>query len=797
MKGNAAMIKPTLPLPATSHAPTTSHLSAPSKPSGTAADPLSLPLRNLTKMEEEERAAKMSLIWGDGRLSDDSESLSRPESGSIGWSGREVWSGEGGGLPLASLGKDVVNMNWDKLPSSGNGTVWNSLDPVGGGVVDQENSLVGLPCEFGPIGRPTKQTSVANTVDNSGIISQVKVDKTNTEASVMPAAITSMENGFLPHVKSPLTPKTSKPSQESVKSPQKVMNVTTPSKNGSSSAELWVSEEVENWTYEAASDSMFVEGRKGESDGVSSTGTSIHSSATSEPPQRVNEEKSGGAKGGGSVDPSNYDQLGPAEIMSDSSFEDPAIVNMVKQSLSPKELLTDTVASGHETANFLTTFDGWKDLDLDPESQEPLFAVPSSETSPETKQHGSTPTLSSSSSVSLLLPHLPPGTRATVATAAPETVQCSTPTLIPRDEDDGLIAECLGGEGRGKDFFPSAFESEGDPFLSEVPIEEGDRVPRTDTSLNYNAKQVNLSNENSSSILANCVSGTAESDQLKAKRTLWPLMLEAEEATRENDRDEECVVPLGTLASNVGESSVYHDRHQPLPPPSARGNATQLCEGLLNGGEGGVGEVPDPESDLAFLVECFPDLSQQFLRLLLQQNHGNVEEAVSTALVSTVTSPTLPRDIGNIFSLTSSPLAYDHVHQQVQGGRLHQHASESSAASVTSESEVEGGVEFVISEDDECVDDKEIARIMQEQLNRVDSGDSSLQAARRIAMQGTERRGEGGERGQVDETLLGEVQEDDNLVLRLSRSLASQLQQMFGSVEKHLSMEGSLLHVSC
>lgn len=778
----------------------------------------------LTKEEEEERAAKMSLIWGDRSLSDNAggsvlEELDKKTDG-VGWSGKEgVWS-EGGDFPFGTQKNEGTSLNRSQKSSPG-GHSDSGLDSVGDGVGHQtveENGLVArghpLPCKFGPIGKPAKISSPLS-VDSSGTTlqalvtdGQTEVDNATGNSSTL-ASIVKTENEFLPQISGSTRIK-GKPSQERTRSPLDTNGITSPlpphpSKNRSPSVELWVSEEMENWAHEASSEAIFVEEREGSDGESSSSSTNVPISFTPETPRKKghHKEEMTGAEGVLSVDPSNYEQSGAAGVKSDSSFDDPAIVNMVKQSVPLAGL---AVPLEHD---ILGTFYEWKE-DFEPESQGPLFAVPSSETSPDAK-HGSAraPSSRSSMSVSFPLPQPPPGVCSNVSVAT-EAPQSSAPTLLPTDEE--LIVEAV-GEGVGvKDFFPSAFESDKDILMSvlhtaptehrkaggEIPTTQNDIIVTSSESYKTEKWDLVSDNTNTRPLPVNCVSTTAASDSSRVKRNLWPLLGEKANASGEVCDE----FALLEASASIQESHV--DPGGCRPAPAGDSVAPQLQEGLLKGGEGsveGVGsaeEVADPQSDLLFLVECFPDLSKQFLQLLLQQSQGNVEGAVSTALVSTVTSPTqpvLPHDVGDIFGLA---LAYDQVYQQVQG-RLDVQTSSmngSSAASVTSESDVEGGANGdLASEDDECMNDEEIARIMQEQLNLAESEEASLQAVERIVMQEREQRAEERRRkeeAQVTErALLGEVQEDDNLVLRLSRSLASQLQRMFGSVEKHLTVEGT------
>ena len=775
-----------------------------------------------TKDQEEQRAAKMSSIWGDGKLLDEVEELERRGSGDSdsGW------------------GESARGGNWNqKIPFNGttavSSGVWNGLECVGGGVGSHslhENGLIGhpSPCEFGPIGK--KSTS---TVTN-GTTLQTKLDPTiDNSQSPTPGEI-STGNDPLPH-----TRRDSSRKNGSKRSQERVTSGRPPSQSAEErGSELWVSEEIENWTYYGEmSENSSIERKKGGSQ-TSPASTSLHHDHDVE--------------GGTSVGDGGPFQI-PKDVMSDTLFDDPAIVNMVKESPQPP------ASSGEPTGNHRLysdrdtsqlTDDVWREeeeeIDLESEDHEAVFTTPSSETSPKAPVH----TPNHSSPIALLLPlsqpnvysnksTAPPDVYSNKSTAAPDvysnkstalpdvysnkstalpdvysnkstaddysnestaptsmtsndTLQCSTPTIIPYYDDEnggGLVMEAVGSEGRKseEDYFPSAFECEGAPESND-----------NDVIVTSSANDVIIT----SSLPVNCIS-TTPTKTVTVDSRFW--------SSNENDD----VIPLTLQAnslSSVQDNSIVDipSIGQQLPPTSSDGVGDIPDTTYTNTIEAGDGEdrpeeevdnTPDMQSDIVFLVECFPDLSETFLRLLLQQSEGNVEEAVSTALVSTVTSPTHPIIPGasNIFNMAfTSSLLCDSGWNTA--------GISSSAASVTSESEIEGGGvygECVGSEEDDvCVDDEEIARIIQEQLNHSEEDAASLEAIQRITSQETHQRMSRGvgtgkkkeeERDITESTLLpGDTaaEDDENLVLRLSRSLASQLQRMFGPVNKHLPLEG-------
>ena len=694
-------------------------------PSSVDTNTLIPPFRTLTKDEEEQAAAKISCIWGDGRLSDDTESVLRQDEKTsnalLGWTEARPTDSNSIGLGHRAENSEV-----------------EFAHPA--------------PCKFGPIGKPSKSSLVPN-VNNSGttLVTNGQANNGNSTTSVVRA-----KTGCSPQGKSDFTQETSrKPIKRSIldrNEPTSPPPPSLPVKERSPSVELWVSEEVDTWPYiEATSDPICLGGRPG-SDGESSASPCVPTPETS--------QKEAAVKGVMSVNPSNYQ---PSQTLSESSFEDPAIVNMVKQGVP----LTSHVTTPDQGENHTpTTFEGWKD-DFETESQElPPFTLASSESSPDAKQT-SAPAPHTQSLMSTYSNRQSSITSAhsNVSTVS-KTPQSSTPTVIPQ-ENEALIMDDLGGGEGVKHFFPSAFENDKDPLLPVLHTEGGeipnDVIVTSSTSHNP-AEQEYVNKETDALFLP--INSLPTTEKSSARRNLHSQL----EGCGKIGSDFMMLEPL----TSVQESSVDHGGYQPaFLALAGNGMSSQTQNGETLEAVSTAKEAVDLQSDLAFLKECFPDLREQFLQLLLEQNQGNVEETVSTALVSTVTSPVqpmLPQGTDGVFQY--SPLKVYH-----NGIDWDWPANSADASSVTSESEVEGAgnAEFVF-EDDECVNDEEIARIMQEQLDLAGSEGSSLQAV-------------GREEGEP--TLLGEQQDDDNLVLRLSRSLASQLQQMFGPVDKHLPLAGN------
>ena len=252
------------------------------------------------------------------------------------------------------------------------------------------------------------------------------------------------------------------------------------------------------------------------------------------------------------------------------------------------------------------------------------------------------------------------------------------------------------------------------------------------------------------------------------------------------------------------------------------------------------------ESDLLFLIECFPDLEPNYLSTLLKMCKGSLEAAISTTLVS--------------HSQISSPVeeqSFMYLESQFSADTTDDASSTISSASYTSQSHGFGGQQLDSSpeqqttsaasqynkvdpvpgdrqktifsigdendeksdvvlepqlvpffEEPECANDEEIARMLQEELNHEASSSDQLQQSNqeattsaagsaasvhdRIAETAMEKRDRSSSHGSEDTHEPRPSTGDENLELRLSASLARQLQDMFGPVTDKLPFEGKL-----
>ena len=732
-----------------------------------ASDLLALSLLSGLNHTTEEEAAKISKIWGEGRLSGDTSEAHLEGEKAI-WS-ESVWRENTG-----------PSFSWDQLPAADDsGAVWSGLDPMGGGVRSKtvdSTGLVGrpLPCEFGPIGKRSTEPKAAEESDRSPK-TQLSDSDGGLECSTGHSSQANIQTPLASTIVSCSGSSSGGHSREGVVSPA---GVGEGGRERTPSAELWVSAEAEeDWPYYDDDVIPEAEGDKKEG-GVNSSCDHTHT------------DKARSADDAPGSSPCNYKQLASANEVEghSSSFDDPAIVNVVKSSESERggthtfeptwrRARVDVDESVYEVSLFATPTDEStaKLLSLTHKASPPSPCLPvltphpaptvsplTTSTAPANYHHSK---LTTSSANTILNETDAPDiidtnelvtptdmffnigsdtstnneiTVAQVNSTTSDVALSTTSTAAYKEKEE---EEVKAGEERldvKDNYFPSAFEVERNP-ASYVGVDgrASGESPENDVILT-SLVDVGLAG---GQIGPNCVSQTTVGE--RARRNLWPspgLKL------TEN-------VPLLLGTSPLRSETVVTTIDLPRD-----GEDISVAKGTQH----------SPQSDLSFLVECFPDLSRPFLNLLLQQSSGNVEEAVSTALLSTVVSPTDPGGAGgrSFNWAPPTPGQLGRGDTDLYGCGLF---NGSSALSVTSESEIEGGAEE-IDDEDECMDDEEIARIIQEQLN-LDAGSSGL-----TAVDGREREEEG--------------EEDDNLVLRLSCSLATQLQQMFGSVDKHLPVEG-------
>ena len=253
------------------------------------------------------------------------------------------------------------------------------------------------------------------------------------------------------------------------------------------------------------------------------------------------------------------------------------------------------------------------------------------------------------------------------------------------------------------------------------------------------------------------------------------------------------------------------------------------------------------ESDLLFLIECFPDLEPNYLSTLLKMCKGSLEAAISTTLVShssQINSPAEEQSFvyfesqfstdttddasSTISSASCSELYTSQTHgfggQQLDSSPEQQTTTTASQYkvdpvpsdrqkaifSIGNESDERSDVvrepELVpFFDEPECANDEEIARALQEELDHEASSSNQLQQSNQeattsaagsmsvsdhVAETAVERRDRSSSHGSEDTREPCPSAGDENLELKLSASLARQLQDMFGPITDKLPFEG-------
>ena len=236
------------------------------------------------------------------------------------------------------------------------------------------------------------------------------------------------------------------------------------------------------------------------------------------------------------------------------------------------------------------------------------------------------------------------------------------------------------------------------------------------------------------------------------------------------------------------------------------------------------------DSDLLFLTECFPGLEEEYLFAIFKICNRNVEDSLSVLLyshsnqndvsfnqnlynaqISTYTTD----DTSSTVSSTGYPDLFpppgftvqpsDSSPEQSMGSSKHDCPKPTFSIGGFGpdecdhdEATIGAGAKRKFTpffDASECIDDEEIARALQEQLD-FEASSSELQQLASKGKDSSEKTRVVDEQGrsynfQSKETSLSSA--DENLELKLTASLARQLQEMFGSVTNQLPFEGNQL----
>jgi len=174
----------------------------------------------------------------------------------------------------------------------------------------------------------------------------------------------------------------------------------------------------------------------------------------------------------------------------------------------------------------------------------------------------------------------------------------------------------------------------------------------------------------------------------------------------------------------------------------------------------------EDSNDIVFLKNCFPNVSSEHIQQVYNSSDSMLDRAVNTLLQL----PTTP------VKTTSGWLDICQFVDSLQEQSSHDVEESSSAP----------------ADHDVSADDEKIARALQEQFDREMVEGKSVSAE--VVSEDVENLGEPHppDRSSTHTPAAQPVcaDSDEGLILRLSPSLASTLQNMFGSVQKHLVNEG-------
>lgn len=241
------------------------------------------------------------------------------------------------------------------------------------------------------------------------------------------------------------------------------------------------------------------------------------------------------------------------------------------------------------------------------------------------------------------------------------------------------------------------------------------------------------------------------------------------------------------------------------------------------------------ESDLLFLIECFPDLESVYLSTILKMCKGSLQGAISMILVSHSSQSVGPAEQSFMYfdsqmstdttddaSSSISSASYSELYSLTHGFSGQQLDSSPEQQTTTSRSNMadqEQGEQqktiFTVGEENddrsdihepklvpyfdepECANDEEIARALQEELDYEASSDQQLNKEATATSGGDhnleivqDQRDRSSSHGSKDAREPCPSTDDENLELKLSASLARQLQNMFGPITDRLPFEG-------
>ena len=323
-------------------------------------------------------------------------------------------------------------------------------------------------------------------------------------------------------------------------------------------------------------------------------------------------------------------------------------------------------------------------------------------------------------------------------------------------------------------------------------------------------------------------SNTMEEETEGEENSEWPC-LEPVISRTSPAMSHSTTVSLESSTSNIVKTEAHSSSHgtqthlKGSTPTHSNSNTTLSNEG--DGAEG-IPIVVEHESDLAFLKGCFPNFSQAVLHLLYDKAKKDIMTAVDLALHIPISdhedeTPSVTKsdkeDVDNDVdecgsSSSNEPSLLNSSFDERTHGPSNSWPLLKATADV--EEEVMGGVDVQELINDDVVfklgfTDEQYARILQDQLRVSDTCESEEESGHSPRMKPSKensgtRLSEQNPKLKISEpnrsgmrlsesttkmdTEQSNDEEDDNsnLVLRLTPSLAKQLQAIYGSVTPHL-----------
>ena len=369
----------------------------------------------------------------------------------------------------------------------------------------------------------------------------------------------------------------------------------------------------------------------------------------------------------------------------------------------------------------------------------------------------------------------------------------------------------------------------------ESDVHKFDRV--TGSNLTIQVKEMNedtapMEVENSTTLSNNTMEEEAEREENSEWPCLEPVISRTSPAMSHN-----AIVSLKSSTSNILKTETHSSSHG-TQSHLKHSTPTHSNSDMTSSNEGGetkaIPIVVEDESDLAFLKGCFPNFSQAVLRRLYDEANNDIMTAVDLALhipildhedetPSAAKSDKEDMDIDNDVdecgsSSSNEPsLLNSSFDEHIQTAGTSNSWPLFKATADVKEAGVVGGVNAQELINDDVVfqlgfTDEQYARILQQQLRVSDTCESEEEPGHSPRMKpskensGTRlseknpktkisepnrsgmRLSESTTKMDTEQSNQNDKEDDDNsnLVLRLTPSLAKQLQDIYGSVTPHL-----------